>query len=438
MFRCIHYQFLSLAAAVGLAAAGLEIEVSEESVVLNVELEKDGYSHYRVDASTDLSNWSPVAAMGMLDGEGAIELIPSEGSLPSQMFYTVSEDDSAGNVLDLSATPDGYENIVWPSHLTTVEVLAEDNTPEANPLTDEGALLGRVLFYDKKLSANYTISCASCHEQENGFSDPNTFSVGFEGGLTGRNSMGLTNAQFYGRENFFWDERAATLEDQVLKPIQDSVEMGLTLETLVERVESYTYYEDLFTTTFGDSTVTSERIALALAQFVRSIVSTQSKYDLGVASDFANFTAEEIQGMNIFNSSGRCFACHEGPNFVGQRINNNGLEFPYVDLGVGGVSGREQDMGKFKMPSLRNIEKTAPYMHDGRFSTLEEVIDHYDSGVVDNDNLGGQLIIADGTVRQLGLTQQEKDALLAFLLTLTDEAVLTDPKWSDPFAAGAQ
>ena len=185
----------------------------------------------------------------------------------------------------------------------------------------------------------------------------------------------------------FWDERAETLEDQVLEPIQNAVEMGLTLEETVQRVASYAYYEPLFVDAFGDSVVTSERIGLALAQFVRSIVSTQSKYDRGEANAFAEFTEQELLGHQLFHGRARCVSCHEGPNFVGTRLDNNGLEYPYVDAGAGAVTGRERDMGKFKLSSLRNIED-GPYMHDGRFATLAEVIDHYDSGVIDNPEFG--------------------------------------------------
>jgi cytochrome c peroxidase len=224
----------------------------------------------------------------------------------------------------------------------------------------------------------------------------------------------------------------------VLEPIQNSVEMGLTVEQAVQRVAKYTYYEQLFIDAFGDSAVTSERIGHALAQFVRSIVSTQSHYDLGEANGFADFTAQELLGQQLFEGRARCVSCHQGPNFVGANLDNNGLEFPYVDTGAGAVTGRDRDLGKFKMSSLRNIEKTAPYMHDGRFATLAEVINHYDSGVVDNPNLGGSLRDAEGAVRRLNLSQTEKDALVAFLRTLTDETMLTDAKWSDPFRAGAQ
>lgn len=421
------------------AKAGVEIAISNESVILSVDIHTEGYAHYRLDASSDLSNWDSIASMNVLDGQGAVEVFSGgDDDLPATMFYRVIEDDSLTNVLALTETPDDYETVSWPAHLLTQEVVDSDNTPMGNPVTNEGALLGRVLFYDKKLSANYTVSCASCHQQENGFSDPGTFSTGFDGEPTSRNSMGLANTQFYGRGRFFWDERAATLEDQVLEPIQNEVEMGLTLEESVERVASYRYYEDLFIDAFGDAEVTSERIALALAQFIRSIVSVQSKYDLGEASDFSNFTDQELQGRRLFNGRARCATCHSGPNFVGTRIENNGLEYPYVDEGVGGVTGRDRDLGKFKMSSLRNVERTAPYMHDGRFTTLEEVVNHYDSGVVDNPNLGLPLREDDGTVRQLNLTEAEKGALVTFLLTLTDEVVLTDSKFSDPFAEGVQ
>jgi cytochrome c peroxidase len=295
------------------------------------------------------------------------------------------------------------------------------------------------LFYDKRLSTNQTVSCSSCHQQRNGFSDPRQFSVGFAGGLTDRNSMGLSNARWYLRRHFFWDERADTLEDQVLQPIQNAVEMGMTLEALTNRLAPEPYYTNLFTAAFGTPEVTPDRVSKALAQFVRSIVSVQSKFDQGVSNGFANFTPLENQGRQIFN--GACAACHGTDNFTpGPVANNNGLEFPYVDLGIGGVTGNPGDNGKFKSPSLRNIALTAPYMHDGRFATLEEVVEFYNSGVVDNPNLSPPLRNPPGPPgspppgpRRLNLTQQQKDALVAFLRTLTDPNLATDPKLSDPF-----
>ncbi|MEM9158645.1 MAG: cytochrome c peroxidase [Verrucomicrobiota bacterium] len=389
-----------------------------------------------VQISDNLEIWTTVSEIELQDGSGSTtidNLSPSSGPV----FYRVAFDDSTVElVLDLPDALYNYANPPLPDHLTANNVQNEDNTPDDNPVTDEGATLGRVLFYDKKLSLNETISCSSCHLQENGFSDPAQFSVGFEGGLTGRNSMGLANARFYEREHFFWDERADTLEDQVLMPIQDAVEMGLTLDVLVERLQVQTYYQVLFAQAFGDEQVTSERISLALSQFIRSMVSYRSKYDEGEQTNFANFTAAENRGRQLFNSNQtRCNDCHEGVNFVGDQIENNGLEFPFLDLGVGGDTGRQQDMGKFKMSSLRNIEVTAPYMHDGRFATLEEVIDHYSTEVVANPNLGNELEQpgpGDNPARPNFSPQATAD-LVAFLKTLTDHEFLTDPKFSDPF-----
>jgi cytochrome c peroxidase len=207
----------------------------------------------------------------------------------------------------------------------------------------------------------------------------------------------------------------------------------MDLETLVQRLSEYEYYEELFTAAFGNSTITSERISLAISQFVRSMVSYQSKFDQGAATNFANFTASENRGRQLFNSNqANCSNCHEGPNFVGDEPENNGLEFPFRDLGVGDVSGNQNDEGKFKMSSLRNIAKTAPYMHDGRFATLEEVIDHYSTGVVGNPNLGNQLR-NNNQPRRPNFNPGEKADLIAFLNTLTDEMFLTDTKFSDPF-----
>lgn len=201
-------------------------------------------------------------------------------------------DAAAQFVPDLPETPYNYSQITLPQHfsvnafpanLPQNAVTDNDNTPADNPITDAGATLGRVLFYERKLSANETVACATCHQQEFAFTDPLALSVGFEGGTTRRRSMSLINARFYESGKFFWDERADTLEDQVLEPIQDHVEMGLTLEELVTVVESQDYYPDLFTDAFGDSEVTTDRISRALAQFVRSIVSYRSKYDEGRA-----------------------------------------------------------------------------------------------------------------------------------------------------------
>jgi len=395
--------------------------------------------HWRIEVSSNLVNWSSLESLRTVDGQGAALCDDTHLQGPRRAFYRAILDNSVSHVVDLPALPLNYRENPLPAHLLAPPELASDNTPAGNPITDHGATLGRVLFYDQKLSQNFTISCASCHQQQNGFSDPAQFSSGFAGGLTGRNSMGLSNARYYGRGHFFWDERADTLEDQVLGPIQNDTEMGMTLTGLVARLDQYDYYGILCSNAFGDSTVTTGRISRALAQFARSMVSYRSKFDVGAANNFANFTAEEQLGRDLFNGPrGNCAACHSGPNFVGNRIENNGLENPFRDLGVGGVTGNAQDEGKFKMSSLRNIEMTAPYMHDGRFATLEAVIDHYSTGVVATATLGPQLRTpprpgSPPQPRRPNFTPQEKDALVAFLKTLTDPAFLGDSRYSDPF-----
>jgi cytochrome c peroxidase len=355
--------------------------------------------------------------------------------------------------LNLDVNLFNYANQDLPKHYTSGEANDQDNTPESNPITDMGATLGRVLFYDKNLSINNTISCASCHEQQAAFSDNRRFSEGLNGNFTRRNSMTLINSRFYENGRFFWDERAATLEEQVLIPIQDHIEMGLTLEAMENKLQGLDYYEILFSKAYGSSEITSKKVAVALSQFIRSIVSVDSKFDRGFAlagypddeeqmPDFPNFTDQENLGMDIFyrgRKGGTCLYCHGSPQHVNDEAKNNGLELTYRDKGKGGVTRLASDNALFKVPSLRNIAKTAPYMHDGRFSTLMEVVEHYSDHVMDHENLNFRLRTLDdgepgrGEVLRLGLNQEEKEAVVAFLHTLTDEEVLTDVKYSDPF-----
>ena len=335
-----------------------------------------------------------------------------------------------------------YSNPELPAHFTTTTVQAFDNTPIDNVIYDQLATLGRVLFYEKQLSANATTACASCHLQANGFSDPNRFSIGFQAVTTSRNSMGLANSKYYERGHFFWDERADTLEDQVLEPIQNNIEMGLTLEQAVSNVIGQSYYPYLFQEAFGDTAVTSERLSLALSQFVRSMVSYQSKYDEGVASNFITFTDSENRGRTLFNSNRtNCGACHinnanNGNQAILQpdRTFNNGLDVALIndDNGVGDVLNDQNQSGRFKVGSLRNIELTSPYMHDGRFATLLDVVEHYNSGVQDHPNLDNRLQ-RNGSPVQMNLNNQEKEDLVAFMLTFTDDTFINDEKFSNPF-----
>lgn len=365
------------------------------------------------------------------------------------------------SVLNLSDAPYDYANIALPAHFRTPFVQAQDNTPASNPITNDGATLGRVLFYDKNLSANRTVACASCHGQDHGFSDTRKLSPGFAGELTARNSMPLSNARFYRNGKFFWDERAATLEDQVLLPIQSTVEMGLTLPELVSRVAAQSYYPALFTRAFGSAEVTTDRISKALSQFVRSIVSYRSRFDQGVAAtgavgtNFANFTDQENRGKALFLGPAGCAGCHlvnpppaPPPSPPPSTLNNqavffvniatnNGLTATFTtDNGVGDVTGITADKGRFKSPELRNVALTAPYMHDGSIATLAEVVEHYNSGVLAHPNLDPRLRIpGTATPRKLNLSAADSAALVAFLGTLTDESLISDPAYANPFRA---
>jgi len=354
--------------------------------------------------------------------------------------------DAVAAVLNLPATPFNYANQPLPGYLTSPNIIGQINTPGTNPVTDNGATLGRVLFYDKNLSLNNTISCASCHKQASGFSDPVVKSNGFNGGLTGRNSMSIINAAYYPNGRFFWDQRAATLEDQTLMPIQDLVEMGMTLPALETKLKALAYYPVLFQRAFGDSTITSNRISLALSQFVRSVISYKSRYDTARSAlpnapapppnaPYPNFTAQENRGKEVFliPNLGGCAACHGSETFTAPQEKNNGLDAVTTDRGFGAVTNNVNRDGEFKVTTLRNVELTAPYMHDGRFATLEEVVEHYSSGIKNHPNLSPQLRLPNGLPRQANLSAADKAALVAFLKTLTDRTMATDVRFSNPF-----
>ena len=344
------------------------------------------------------------------------------------------------STLKLPATPYRYANVELPAHFKQ-SAASHDNTPPDNPLTDDGATLGRVLFYDTRLSANNTTSCGSCHLQAHAFADPKPSSKGFHGGLTDRRAMPLVNLRYYARGRFFWDERAGNLEEMVLLPIQNRLEMGQSLPQVVETFSRDATYPGLFGRAFGDPQITEQRIGRALAQFVRSIVSYQSRYDEGrprtqsAHDDFDNFTLQENRGKALFMRN--CSSCHMkdgNEHFFVPTPANTGLRGndPSADGGVGDITGRFADLGSFKAPSLRNVEVTAPYGHDGRFATLDAVIDHYSDNAILDPNVGYMI-----PVGPLKYTTSEKAALIAFLDTLTDRALLTDPRFSNPFGKHA-
>ena len=304
-----------------------------------------------------------------------------------------------------------------------------------NPLTTEGKQLGRMLFYEKKLSRTNKVACASCHHQELAFSDPNRVSFGVDS-LTGtRQAMGLFNLAFSGN-GFFWDGRVDVLRHQSLLPIQDELEMDETLDNVIAKLSAEQLYRDQFTKAFGTNDITEEKIGLALEQFLISLVSESSKYDL-YKQGRINLSASELNGEQLFLNRG-CDNCHAGANFdePRSRFLNNGLDIDsdFLDLGRELITGDPDDRAKFKVPSLRNIAVTAPYMHDGRFATLEEVLQHYASGVQESSTLAGPTIFGVNlTLGGFDLTPSEQEDILNFLGTLTDEDFLSNPEFSDPF-----
>lgn len=335
----------------------------------------------------------------------------------------------------LPATLYNYSEVTLPAAFTSSPMNFFNSISSSNPITDAGATLGRVLFYDRQLSRNKKVSCASCHQQEFAFANNTQFSKGLYNEMTSRNSMAIINTRFSFR--FFWDMRSVTLENQVLEPIKNHVEMDMTLEEVVDRVKLIGYYPKLFQDAFGTTEVTSQRISYALSQFLHSMVSYQSKYDQGVDNNFADYTQLELDGKDLFFSGTvNCNHCHFTVNFFGNQPAVNGLDATYTDNGLGLLTGDPADDGKFKIPTLRNIEMTAPYMHDGRFATLEEVIEHYNSGIQAHPNLDDRLTVEGqigGTPKQYNMTSYQKQSLVAFLKTLTDHSFLTDVRFSDPF-----
>lgn len=301
--------------------------------------------------------------------------------------------------------------------------------PDENPLTKEGIELGRRLFYDKRLSGNNTQSCASCHVQEFAFSDPRRFSVGIDGFEGSRNASALVNVGW--NTSFFWDGRAGTLEDQVLMPVEDPVEMHETWATAIAEIKLDTTYVRMFQVAFETNIINKTYASHALSQFCRSLISDGSKYDKLIAG-LVEFNALEAAGYNLFFSEkAECFHCHGTILFTDQDFHNNSLQDNYPsDIGKEAVSGDINDRAMFRTPTLRNIELTAPYMHDGRFNTLEEVVEFYSSGQMQSNNVDALMRYNDGGYN---FTELEKMQLVAFLKTLTDTNFVNNPDFSNPF-----
>ncbi len=313
--------------------------------------------------------------------------------------------------------------------------------PGDNPLTIQGVKLGKMLFYETQLSKDGSQSCASCHNQKVGFSDSLRFSIGVEGLEGGRQAMPIFNMLWHSNE-FFWDGRAHLLRDQALKPIQDPLEMNETLENVIAKLGASRLYKDQFIRAFNDSLPNAERISLALEQFMHSIVSYESKYDKFLAGE-VSLTESEERGRELYFaeynpffpmiSGADCQHCHGGDNFENNSYMNNGLDtdMNFKDFGREKVTMNPADRAKFKVPSLRNVAVTAPYMHDGRFKTLEEVIDHYNEGLQPSSTI--EPALENTREKGLLLSAQDKADLIAFLKTLTDEVYLNNEAYGSPF-----
>jgi len=321
------------------------------------------------------------------------------------------------------------------------------------------ATLGRVLFYDRLLSKNNSVSCGSCHKQAFAFSDNVQFSVGLNNVKTERNSMAIQNlptGTFFAGGNgafdslgmspvdliamqgggFFWDGRESNLRSLFSRPITNHIEMGITdMDEVVEKISRQPHYTALFQNAFETPEITVTRMAEAVATFMESIQSNNSTFDRFLMNSFNPMSAEEQEGYNLFFGTYNCGSCHNpfpGPYFT-DVPKDIGLENTPVDLGFGGITGKADQMGKFKTPNLKNVALTAPYMHDGRFKSLDDVLEHYSNGIKPSTNLDPSLKDYYGNPRKLNITEKDKKSLKAFLNSLTDYSIVTDIKFSDPF-----
>jgi cytochrome c peroxidase len=276
--------------------------------------------------------------------------------------------------------------------------------PEDNPITAEKIARGRRLFNDRRLSRDGSVACSSCHDPDHAFAKPDAISPGVLGRRGRRNAPALIN-RGWGR-SFFWDGRVATLEQQVLKPIEDPNEMDLSIAEASTRVA-----------------VSPQNMARALATYIRSIMSGNAPYDRYVNGDRTALSAEAQAGLEVFRGKGNCTACHVGPNFTDEKLHNTGIAWAghrgraetagsFLDEGAAAISGKPEDRGAFKTPTLREIERSAPYMHDGSLASVDEVVDYYDRG-------GNRHALLDPELRPIGLTGSEKHALVAFLRSLS-------------------
>ena len=359
-------------------------------------------------------------------------------------YYTAEETALLGQYLDLPDLPHDY-SVEFPAHLRSAGLFPRG-------VERDKAVLGRVLFYDKQLSKDGTVSCASCHKQDIGFSDDKAVSPGVYGRLGERNAIALASvanfSAYYGTDlngslaiRFFWDNRAETAAEQNRGSLTNPLEMDMHMDDVVVAVENQPYYQPLFRKAYGDVSVTADRVNESIANFINAMGSFQSKFDEHVfgagysfdySRNFSGFTPQENNGKSIYMQV--CASCHS--TNMGRPVlfyANNGLDAGLTsDLGVGGITGADHEKGVFKVPTLRNIALTAPYMHDGRFQTLEEVVEHYNSGIQNHPNLHYDLR-AGGQPMRMNLSNSAKQDLIAFLHTLTDDKIRVDERFANPF-----
>ncbi len=308
-------------------------------------------------------------------------------------------------------------------------------TPQDNPLTEEGIYLGRKLFYEPMLSGDGSQACADCHNPANAFTDnEEQFSTGIDGLMGDRNSMPIFNIAWNYNDKYFWDGRSVGAEAQAFGPVVNPIEMHETWPNAVAKLQATTDYPPLFQQAFGTSTIDSNLVVKAIAQFERTLISGNSRFDRFVLNQ-ETLTASELSGYDIFmdENGGDCFHCHGDPTnplWTDNAFHNNGLDATFTDNGLGDVTGDPNDNGKFKTPSLRNLVFTAPYMHDGRFATLEEVILHYSIGLQNSPTIDPLMKNVSSGGAQL--SPQEMLDLKAFLLTLTDSSFINNPAYQAP------
>lgn len=306
-----------------------------------------------------------------------------------------------------------------------IGVLPKMIFPENNPYSEAKKELGKMLFFDPRLSKSKQISCASCHDPELAWGDGRTISYGHNRQTGKRNSPSLLNIGYH--SVFFWDGRAASLEDQALGPITDPVEMAATETISIKNIKKIKGYKPYFREAFGDEKITIERILKAIATYERTITSKKSKFDSFIEGKSDIFTDEEVIGLHLFRTKARCINCHNTPLFSNQKFHNVGLSYygrTFEDLGKYNITHKKEDVGKFKTPSLREIGRTAPYMHNGLMPNLEGIIEMYNAGMPrvkpkENQKNDSLFPVTDPLLKKLNLTKKEQNALKAFLLTLS-------------------